>query len=407
MSFGIVELITVLMGIAGFGVGTNPKAPSPDQALEYGVADADIVAYFDAGSVIPQNYKVLTNLPNQPAIKASPELAKSVRKLIAEVDGPRGLVKGMTGIDLATDISDATAFFRIVPKRDPDFVVAVHGKFNVATIEKVAKAAGKPSVKAGSGAWFDAGDGNAVGITKGGVMLAGSTDLIKERMADTWKAPPLTAGTNLGNAAEVLGPKPVFAVVIALSATARADALANIQGQNFLTDLIKRHKMWSFAVHRDGIGWAWIDNSKTGLDAMAQISEGAIDLLRAAQIAPRGFAKITLGALESYKGTNKQVDELIKHKGDLWKIVDTYTGDGQFKAQVDKDPKTLKLSVRLTGKSLSEVVPLGGMLPFGVIGWLVLGRSEPMQSSAPPVIVAPPPPPPAPMKKQGNPPKRP
>jgi len=404
MDFGIVELITLLMGVSGFSVGTNPKAPTPEASLQYAVADADFIAHFDVGAVVPSNYKVLANLPNQPQIKASPELAKAIRKMVAEVDGPRGLVKGMTGIDLTSDISDATAFFQIVPKQDPNYVVTVHGKFNTGTVDKIAKAAGRTSIKAGAGAWFDAGDNNAVAVTKDGVLLAGTTSLVKDRMADGWKSPAAAAGTNLGNAKDILSQKPVFAMVINLSPTARAEALANMNGTNFVTDVIKRHKHWSFSVFRDGIGWSWIDSSKTGLDSMAQMSDGFVDVLRAAQVAPRGFAKIMLGGLESYKGSNKQVDELIKHKNDIEKIVSSYTGDGQFKAQIDKDPKTLKLTVRLTGKSLSEVMPLGGLLPIGAVSWLMLGKAEKHTSA--PMMVAPPPPPP-PAKKQGSTPKRP
>jgi hypothetical protein len=404
MDFGIVEVITLLMGLSGFSVGTNAKAPTPEASLEYAVPDADVIAHFDVGSVVPNNYKVLTNLPNQPQIKASPELAKAVRKMIAEVEGPRGLAKGMTGIDVATDIYDATAFFQIVPKQDPNYLVAVHGKFNAATVDKIAKAAGRASIKVGAGAWFDAGDNNAIGVTKRGVLIAGTTSLVKDRINDTWKAPALTAGTNLAYAKEVLGQKPVFAFVMNLSATARAEALAELQGQNFVTDVIKRHKLMSFSVNRDGIGWSWIDSNKNGLESMAQMSDGMVDVLRAAQIAPRGFAKILLGGLESYRGTNRQVDELIKRKSDLEKIVQSYTGDGQFKAQIDKDPKTLKLSVRLTGKSLSEVLPLGGLLPIGALSFLVVRKDV---SAPPPVMVAPPPPPATSPKKQGGAPKRP
>ena len=45
------------------------------------------------------------------------------------------------------------------------------------------------------------------------------------------------------------------------------------------------------------------------------------------------------------------------------KIVETYTGDGNFKVQVDKDPKTYRLSVRATGKTLAEVLPGALILP--------------------------------------------
>lgn len=399
MSIGIVELITLLTGISGLSVGTNPTAPTPQAALEYAMPDADVVAYADVGAIVPGNYKVLTNLGNQPQIKASPELAKAVRKMIAEIDGPRGLAKGLTGVDLATDISDVTASFKFVPNHDPDFVLAMHGKFTAATIDKVAKMANKQTVKVGAAVWFDGGDGTAGGL-KNGVLVLGSTALVKDRMADTWKAPAQASGTNLGTAVDVLNGKPVVAIIVGLSAAARAEALAKNPGQNFLTDLVKRHKVWSFSVHRDGLAWTWIDSTKAGLDNMGQISEGMVELMRAAQIAPRGFAKIVLGAVDSYKGTDKQIDELIKNKASLMKIVDTYTGDGQFKAQVDKDPKTLKLSVRLTGKSLSEVVPLGGLLPIGVFAALLVRSPAEMKDETRVQSMPPPLPPPA--KKQGN-----
>lgn len=406
MSFGIIEVITLLMGLAGLNVQHNPKAPTADVALEYAVADADIVAHFDAASVIPNNYKVLTSLQNQPQIKASPELAKMVRKAVAEIDGPRGLVKNMVGIDITTDVADATAFVRIVPKADPSFVVAAHGKFNATSISKIAKLTGKAEVKDTGATWVDLGDGNAVALTKGGVLLAGSTPLVKERIATTWQRPSLTSGTNLSNIAEVINAKPVFAVFLSLSKAARTELLADLKGQNFATDVIKRHKLASFAVYHDGIGWSWLDSNKAGLEAMGQISEGGIELLRAAQIAPRGFAKIVMGALESYRGTSKQVDELLRRKADIWKLVTSFSGDGNFKAQVDKDPSRLSLKVRLTGKSLSEVLPAGGLLPLGLV-WLTVGaKAEPPQTQ----IAVPPPPrplPPAPPKKGAAPSKKP
>ena len=48
MSLGIVEVITLMLGLGGFGVQPNPKAPTPDAALQYAMPDADIVMHFDA-----------------------------------------------------------------------------------------------------------------------------------------------------------------------------------------------------------------------------------------------------------------------------------------------------------------------------------------------------------------------
>ena len=125
MSFGIIEVITLLLGLAGFGLQPNPKAPTADQALQYAVPDADFVAHLDAASLIPGNYKLLGQLADQPQIKASPDLQKMVRQAVNEIEGARGLAKTATGIDLTTDVYDATAFFQVVPHADPTFVVAV------------------------------------------------------------------------------------------------------------------------------------------------------------------------------------------------------------------------------------------------------------------------------------------
>jgi hypothetical protein len=383
MSFGIVEIISLLLSLGGFGVTPNPKPPTVDASLQYGMPDADIVIHFDAASVVPGNYKVLTQLPDQPQIKASPDLAKAVRQLINEVEGPRSMAKGMIGFDPVNDLSDVTAFAMHVPDApQPTFVVVAHGKFTPAMLEKMGKLTGKTVVKSGAASLIDMGDGNAVALAKDGVLLAGAAALVKDRIADTWKAPSHAAGTNLGQAADMLAGHPVFGVSLTVSQAMRQHVLKEHPDKNFLTDLVKRGHGSSFAIYADGIGWTFADSTTAGLDQMALMSDGVVDVLRAAQIAPRGFAKIAIAALDSYKGLNKQVDALVAHKADLNKLMTTYTGDGQFKSKIDKDAKNLKLNVRLSGKSLSEVVPVGVVVPMAAIGFLFAGRAEaprPMQ----------------------------
>ena len=204
---------------------------------------------------------------------------------------------------------------------------------------------------------------------------------MRDRLADSWRAPAHGAGTNLGYAADVINAHPVYAVVLTLSASARKQAIQGVGGKNFLTDLVTRHKLLSFSVFPDGVGWSWIDSNKAGLDSMAMMSEGVLELMKAAQIAPRAVAKIALGGIDSYKGTSKQIDALIARKADVLKLVDTYTGDGNFKVSINKDPSKLRLDVRATGKSLSEVLSAGMFLP-GAAVWLTMGRSS-MTSSQP------------------------
>jgi hypothetical protein len=370
MSFGIIEVITLLLGLAGFGVQPNPKPPTADQSLQYAIADADFALHLDAASIVPGNYKLLAQLADQPQIKTSPELQKLVRKAIGEVEGARGAAKMATGVDVTTDVADATAFVQLVTQAEPRFVVAVHGKFSPANLDKIAKMVNKPATKVDSGQIVEIEAGkHAIGLTRDGVVLVGTPALVRERLADAWKSPSHDAGTNLGYTAEVVNAKPVFAVVMTMSAVARGEALRHLAPQGFATDVITRHRAAAFSIFRDGIGWSWVDSTRAGVDAMELVSNGVLDILRAAQVAPRGIAKIAIGVIDSYRGTDPKVDDLIKHKADILKIVEAYSGDGTFKVAVDKT-KPMRLTVRATGKTVSEVLPVGMMLPAAVVGYL-------------------------------------
>jgi hypothetical protein len=399
---GFVEVILLLLGLSNFGLQTNPNPPTADASLQYAMPDADIVLHVDAATFVPNNYKALMQLSNQPQIKASPELSKTVREAVAEIDGMRGLAKTMVGIDPTTDVSSATLFLQILPKQDPSFVAAVRGKFTAANIEKIAKLTSKQTAKVGGGVMIELGGNDpAIALTKDGVLLAGTPKLVRDRLADTWRAPARPAGGSLALAAEAIAGKPVFAVAVAMSPTARKTALDELgPKKNFATDVIQRHKGATFSVYTDGIGWTWIDRDKAGLDAMAQMSEGVLELLRAGQIAPRGMVKIILGGLESYRGTDKTIDEVLRRKADIMKIVEAYTGDGNFKVKLDKNPGAVRLDVRATGKSLSEVVPAGAILPIAAMGFFSLRKGSapmPVMTPAGPPV-RPVPPTPAPKK---------
>lgn len=381
---GFVEVIVLLFGLSDFSLQANPKPPTVDASLQYAMPDADIVLHVDAASFVPNNYKALIKLSNQPQIKASPELAKVVREVVAEVEGARGLASSMVGIDPTTDVRDATVFLQFVPRQDPTFIAAVRGKFSTTNIDKIAKLTSGTVARIGGGAVVELGPNKpAVAVTRDGVLLAGTPKLVRDRLADQWRAPARTTGSGLAHAAEVIAQKPVFAVALALSPTARK-FVRDEHGpeKNLGVDLLQRHKVASFAVYHDGIGWTWQDRDRAGLDSFAQMSDGTIELLRAAHIAPRGLVKIVLGGLESYRGKSPQIDDVLRRRADIIKIVQSFTGDGTFKVKVDRNPASLRLDVRATGKTLSEVLP-GSALPLVA---LVMGagiRKKEAATSAP------------------------
>ncbi len=388
MALGIADIVSLIMGLSGFGLQPNPKAPTVDAALQYAMPDADVVVHVDAVSFVPHNFKALTQLPELPAIKASPELSRMVTEAITQVDQGRKLATAMSGIDVVDDIADATAFFQIVPNHDPMFVIAVHGRFSTETIDKLATLTGAPPTKVGSGEMTTKGE-QAIGVTKDKVLLVGSTQLVKDRLADSWRAPAHRSGA-LAGAAEVIAGKPVFAIMVAMTPSARSyltPLIAN--GSAAAADLFTRCKAASFALYHDGVGWSWTDSSKDGFDAMVMLSDGVIDLMRASQIAPRGIAKIALGALESFK-SDPRIAAVLRHRDDLLKVVTGFTGDGTFRVKADKDAKGFKLTIRATGKSLSEVLPVGLVVPVALAG-AVFALSERQQRPLPPAMIATPP----------------
>ena len=395
MSFGIIEVITLLLGLAGFGVQANPKPATADQALQYAIADADFAAHLDAVSVVPGNYKLLAQLADQPQIRTSSELQKLVRKVIGEVEGARGAAKMATGVDITTDIADATAFFQVVPQAEPRFVVAVRGKFSSANLERIARLVNKPLTKTDAGQLVELGATQpAVGLTRDGVVLVGTADLVRERLTSTWKAPSHDAGTNLGYLAETINGRPVFAALMAMSTAARTEALRHLAPQGFATDIVKRHRAATFAVFHDGLGWTWVDSTRDGLDDIDLMSKGVLELLRAGQLAPRGMAKIAMSIAGSYRGASSELDDLISRKADVLKLVDSYTGDGSFKVVIDKNPRTLRLTARATGRSVSEVFP-GVIVPIAIVGFVQAQAKEaapqaPTTTPATPATPAPP-----------------
>lgn len=398
---GLGEIIVLLLSLGGFGLTPNPTPPTPDQSLAYAVPEADLIVHFDVATVVPNNYKAFGKLADDPSIKASAELRETVRRAIGQIEGGRGMVKGMLGVDLTTDVTSTTAFLQLQARRDPNVLVAVRGKFPPDLISKAAQLSGKSVTKVGASAMTELDGGNSVGLTRDGVLIVGTTAWVKPRLADAWRAPARGTGSSLAKMAEVLAAKPFFAIGGALSPAMRKHAISELDDERFVRDLVNRHKFFSLGFHTDGMSWRWDDSNRAGLDSMKLFSEGAVELMRAFQVAPRGAAKMAAAALDSYRGTSKELDEVIRRKADLLRLVDSFSGDGKFSATVNADPRALRLDVRATASSFSQVAPFGLMVPLltgAFFGFQAFDTSFTPQPGPPP-----PPgkwaPPPQPVKK--------
>ena len=363
--FGIFEVIALALALGGFGVQQNPKAPSADVVLEYAVEDADVIAYVDAVPLIPPNYTALKKLPDAPEIKGNAAPKDVVGKVIAEVEGARGLVKGAVGVDLTTDLSNAVVFAKL--SQPPEVLLVARGKFPSDMPTKIAKMMGGKAEKIGDAeAIALGGPFEVLAIGKGGVLFAGARSLVTARLDAKWKAPARPKGSLLAEAAKILGDKPVY-MTAASMASGRVRKHVEAESKDAAA-MIDRFEMLAGAIYHNGVGWMVDDKDAEGHKRSVLASDGVIDLMRAAHLAPRGVIKVMMSVIGDMTGKSPELAELAKHEDDVLELLEQFTGDGKFKVKTDVDKKNFKVTVRASGKRLSEVLPIGFIAPMMWLG---------------------------------------
>jgi hypothetical protein len=396
---GFLELITLMLALSGFGVDANKKAPSADTVLAYTVEDADLVAYLDVAAVGPRNHKVLVGLPDDPTVKANPDALALAKKLKTNVEGVRGMAKAVAGLDPVNDITSVTVYLDFAPGAAPQQMAVARGTFPADFLKKVAAVAGGTTGAIDGRTTLELDATRFMGMTKDGTLIVGPRAWVEPRVDDDWKAPKRKKGSAWAAIGKRLDAKPFLLIAAKLDETTAA-ALAKEVDEPFASDLIAGSELAILALHTDGVAFHWKDRSKAGLERIALATEGMIELTRAAHVAPRAIAKIAVAALGSYAGQSKDVDALIARKDDLLAVIEEYTGDGKFKVQLDKNAKARTLTVRATGKSLSDVVPAAMFVPAGA--FLFLAASDAAPPPPPPKPVVKPKPKPVPPRKDGG-----
>jgi hypothetical protein len=377
--FGIYEVIVLALALGGFGVEPNPKPASPDVVLEYAVEDADVVAYVDAVPLIPGNYTALKKLADAPEIKNNAALRDVVGKVVAEVEGTRGTVKTVVGVDLTTDLSNVAMFARL--SATPELLLVARGRFPADMPDKIAKMTGGKVETIGQGQALALGPGplEVLALDKAGVLFLGARKLVTDRLAPGWNAPARKG--ILADTARLLADKPVY-LVAASTTSGRLVDLMKANGAGEAAAFLARFTFVAAALHHNGLSWVMQDKDAAGHSRSVMASEGYVDILRAMHLAPRGFAKVVVSFLDDVQGTDPELAVLKQHKGDLLKLVDQFTGDGNFKVKMDKDARGFRVGVRLTGKRLSDVVPLGVVIPG--MAFALLSGSSKQAVTAPP-----------------------
>lgn len=388
---GFAEIVLLLLSLTGFGAQENPNAPSAQEVMKYAPAEADVMLYLDAEAVLPGNWKFLTSLRDDRVVKGVPDLHRAVGTAIAAAEGFRQIAAAQYGFDPVTDVKSVAAWIAVKPEDSP-LLVVVRGKFPPDLVERVAKDLDAPLETVNGRALMKMpdDDDNALSTTDDGSLVFGAVGLVRERTAKAWKPKKAKKATLAAHVGPTIDAKPFF--FLASSPTPATVKLIEkeLRGEEELAvvlDLLTGHEFGSASLYWNGLGWTFRARTAAGYERAIGASEGAIALIRAAHLMTRGLAQLALAAVDSYAGADPIVAEIMKHKAELMRLVEQWSGDGMFAAAVDKKKGERTVTVTATGAKLTDVLPLGGLAIPGAALWLFVsssGQYEPPEEYTPP-----------------------
>ncbi len=400
-------IIALVLSLTSFSVKPNPKAPAGDAVLAHAVDDADLIAHLDWRPTVAANYPVFTHLPDDPLIQQVPELRDQLADVVAKAEAARALARSTAGFDPIDHLDSMTIYVGVQPGGvDPRVLVDVRGTFPAGMLGKLSASAGGDAQPIDGRDAVRMPDGTMLAIARDGSLLVGAEAWVRPRAADGWKPSARTKGSAMAQLATALDARPFL--LIATRPSSALLAMANGQPQSFGRDLATGHELAIFTASATGIGWVYQARTDAFARRVKVASEGVIDLMRAAQIAPRGFFALATAALPSYQGLDHDLDTLIAAKDKLATAASELIGDGTFTAKVKLDGRTV--TVTAIGKKLSDVVPLSMILGFGAIGWATVVKEVEAQgpvARVPATTVRPAPTPVPPGKTRAGTPTRP
>jgi hypothetical protein len=370
-TFGFLEFIALLTTLGSFGVDANPRAPSAAEVMTYAPADADFMIHADLQAVVPGNYKRLQALSGEKVVKVNPQLRGAVDAILQEIRTSASTVKGLTGLDPVADVHSVTSWIQISDAGQPQLLLVLRGNLAADVVDRIAQTSGGTTTAIDGHKVFMAPDGSFMLALKKGQLLLGTAAWVQSRLAASWKASRPDARVTA-----VLDARPFFAMVSRPSQAAGQRIANEIGGgDNVALDLIRGHEIAALALTHQGVTWTVTSREARGYERAVMASEGILDLMRASHHGVRGLAKVMMAGLPSYAGQEPEIDAILRHQDELLKVVDSVTGDGKFKVDFKKQPRQRTLTVKATGKKLSDVISVVGLLPVMGAG-MYLGMSR-------------------------------
>ncbi|MEZ4400624.1 MAG: hypothetical protein R3B06_11430 [Kofleriaceae bacterium] len=374
-------VLAAIMGLTGFSIAPNPKAPPAAVVLAPAVDEADLVVHLDLKPTLIDNYPVLAKLADEPLVAQAPELADGVRQALAGIEAGRSMVKGLVGIDPATDLTSLTWFVQVAGTARPNMLLVVRGKVPADLPTRLAQNVGGTAVTIDGRAAASTDDGLMLGLTRDGALLIGTRAWVEPRLHDGWKTPARPRGSSWELIGKALDARP-FLLVASKPSAGALQLMAGRVPDSFGKELLTQHTLAIVALTATGMSWTYQARDAAFAARFKLASEGWIELMRAAHIVPRGLAALVVAALPSYAGRAPALDAVIRDRDRLRLAVSQLTGDGKFAATVTQQGTLVTVAAK--GRRLSEVLPIGLVVGLGGLGAFTMRASD-----APPAAVGP------------------
>ncbi len=383
-----IQLVSVLFSLSDFGIAQHAKAPSAAEVSKYGVEDADVFLFVDLEPMVAKNYRAFVALRDKKEIQAIPELRAGIDRAVSEAEAGREQAKKMFGVDPVTDLKSIAVWVKL-GAGEPTGVVAMRGAFPPTWLDSAGQLASGQKFEVDGQKAVQVGDA-AVARMRDGQVVFGTRALVEERLRKGWKAP---AGKAAG-AAEVrtaLGERPLFTVVFAPGPAGRQLMTARAADDPGLRDIVGSLSQVRFSLLPRGVSWRYVATDKDGFQAAVLASEGLLDLMRASHLFARALGRLILSGIRTHARNEPKLAAIVAREKELLALLESVTGDGRFAASVQKNAGKNMVTVKATGRTLSQVVPAAGVLAAAGAGFAMFGMrkkeamSPPFESSQAPL----------------------
>ena len=387
-----VQLLSVLLSLSDFGVAQSAKAPPPAEVSKYGVGDADVFLFVDLEPVVAKNYRAFVALRDKKEVQAVPELRDAVGRAVSELEAGREQARKMFQIDLVTDVSSIAMWVKL-GTGEPTGVMTVRGKFPAGWVDGLAHLAREHFEVEGQKAAV-IGEA-AVARTRDGQLVIGTRALVEERLKKSWKAPGGKTGSLAAEVRTALAERPLLSLVFAPGSTARQHITSRAADDPALADIVAGMGQARLSILRNGVSWRYVATDENAYAAAVLASEGMLELMRASHLFARAVARLALAGVRTHARSQPKLQPIVAREKELLRLVDQLTGDGKFAATVSRGAAKNTVTVKATGRSLSDVVPVAGLFPLAAAGaYFAIGKRKEeapaVESSRAPAAAPPP-----------------